>query len=534
LLNPSESIAIDIPESRIDAIFAELDQCHGPGATVGIALHGSPVYRKGFGLAHMELPVALSPSMRMRIYSTGKHFTCLAYLLLCEEGKADIDDPIGKVLPDLNPVTHSVTMRQLMGNIGGIRDAHDICYQFSGTGHAVSSAEILSLYRDIDDVNFEPGTAWCYNNGGFALVGSVIERLTGSPLGEVLQERIFQPVGMSDTLLRPFDTDFVPNSATMHAKATGGAYTKSYLGIACAGEGGLVSTVDDMLRWLAHMDAPRVGKPSSWALMRTSQTLKGGTATGYGLGLMTGEYRGIRTIHHGGGGMGANSQMIKLLETGLDVVVMLNSDDASAIELAYRIIDVCMAEDDLSRAPRPRPFCVGTYRSPRTGRVLELFGCNGQQMISVEAWDMPFEPNDEGVFRPAGVYGMVKREVLLLGSAAEAVAVRLSDFGDLDEFLLVERSGIPDVKAILGSYCNRASGTRILIDPVKDGVRLTTVGRFGSVLYDMEWLGEQLWRSRSIGASATFLGGILSFNIDGSAFDFSNYRSRSLRFQRAM
>src|SRR6202022_3356579 len=111
------TLAVEFDEKKIDAIFAKVDQCQMPGAAVGIAIGGKPVYRKGFGLASMELPLVLSPSIRMRIYSTAKHFTCLAYMLLCEGGKAGIDDPIGNVLPELHPVTRKVTMRQLMGHV---------------------------------------------------------------------------------------------------------------------------------------------------------------------------------------------------------------------------------------------------------------------------------------------------------------------------------------------------------------------------------------------------------------------------------
>src|SRR5262249_41375787 len=92
---------INFDARKIDAIFADLDQCRLPGAAVGIAIDGVPVYRKGFGLASMELPITLSTSTRMRIGSTSKQFTCLALMLLCEAGKADIDDSIGDYLPEL-------------------------------------------------------------------------------------------------------------------------------------------------------------------------------------------------------------------------------------------------------------------------------------------------------------------------------------------------------------------------------------------------------------------------------------------------
>jgi D-aminopeptidase len=95
-MSADKKIEVRFDERKIDDIFGQIDQCHLPGAAVGIALAGSPLYRKGFGLASAELPVVLSSKIRMRLFSVSKHFTCLAYLLLCEDGRASIDDPIGK------------------------------------------------------------------------------------------------------------------------------------------------------------------------------------------------------------------------------------------------------------------------------------------------------------------------------------------------------------------------------------------------------------------------------------------------------
>src|SRR5688572_21359776 len=111
----ARKLAVAFDEQKIDSIFADLNQCRLPGATVGMAVDGRPVYRKGFGMASMEMPVVLTPNTRMRMASVTKHITCFAYLLLCEDGKAAIDDPLGKFYPEFHPVTRRVTMRQLMG-----------------------------------------------------------------------------------------------------------------------------------------------------------------------------------------------------------------------------------------------------------------------------------------------------------------------------------------------------------------------------------------------------------------------------------
>ena len=189
--------ATEFDERKIDALFADLDQGSGPGAAVGIAIGGKPVYRKGFGLASMELPVVLSPSIRMRIGSTTKHFTALAYMLLCEEGKAGIDDPLGKYLPELHPITRTVTTRQLMTNTSGLRDSCDIRVHLQGKmGRRATRADLVSLYRNIEDVHAAPGSAWIYNNGGWVLLTAVIERLTGQSFEEVMLSRVFEPLGM--------------------------------------------------------------------------------------------------------------------------------------------------------------------------------------------------------------------------------------------------------------------------------------------------------------------------------------------------
>ncbi len=533
------ALSVDFTEARIDALFARLNQCERPGGAVGIAIDGKPVYRKGFGLANMELPVMLSPKMRMRIYSTTKHFTCLAYLLLCEEGRATLDDPIRKHVPEIHPSARNATVRQLMGHISGLRDSKDICFQFSGAGRPVLSGDLVAMYRDIDDVNSPPGTTWSYNNGGYLLLTTAIERLSGRPLEEVLRERIFEPVGMYDTLLRRFDTDFVPNSATMHTSRAGGGYEKSYLGAATAGEGGIVSTVDDLLAWMAHMDAPRIGRPATWAQMKEPLKLLNGTSTGYGLGLMSGTYRGAGTLHHAGSGMGANSQMLKVPAAGLDVVVLLNRSDLSSEALVYQVLDACLPDLDPVRSPGTVRLPEGLFRSPTSGRVIQLgappSGASrtleqGRAVVTLNGFDLPVEPDGAGVLWPAGTCTYMKIGFALLGDPQKPAGIRLTDFGNPDELVPVAPSRTSDFTSIVGRYRSVSTGTEAEIHVTEDGPRLSTRGRFGSVCFQLESLAEHLWRARS--TSSMPWGGILTFDPGGRAFRYSSYLTQTLAFRR--
>jgi CubicO group peptidase (beta-lactamase class C family) len=526
----TQTLSVAFAESAFDALFAKLDQSQFAGAAVGIAIGGRPVYRKGFGLASMELPVMLSPSMRMRIFSTTKHFTCLAYLLLCEEGRSRIDDPIGKVLPELHPVTRKATMRQLMGNISGIRDACDLRWQLSGTEGPVSSAQLVSLYKDIDDVNFEPGAGWAYNNGGFHLLSAAIERITSQPLEQILRTRIFDRVGMHDTLLRRLDSDFAPNSASMHMQTTAGGYDKSYLPGEMVGEGGIASTVDDMLRWLAHMDRPVVGSAATWATMKTPMQIGNGISTGYGLGLMMGRYRGVDTLSHSGNGLGGNSQMIKLPAALLDIVILVNRQDVDSRKLANQVIDACLPDLEPAKDLSQRETIEGTFRSPKSGRVIQLFTKDGKQLVAINGGEMPFMFADDGVLRPPADLSFIKQSVALMGNRSRSSAIRFDDFGNIDELTFVEPSPNGDAAGIAGSYRSKSTGTRITILVTDKGPRLITIGRFGSAKYRLECLGEGIWRARSFTAAAW--GGIVTFDRAGADLRFATGRTWSLPFER--
>jgi D-aminopeptidase len=512
--------AVVFDERRIDAIFAEVDQCRLPGAVVGIAIDGRPVYRKGFGLARMELPVVLSPSMRVRIGSTTKHFTAFAFMLMCEDGRAHIDDPVGKFFPELHPVTHRVTMRQLMANTSGLRDAYDIALQFSGLCPSVASADLLALYRDIDDVNAAPGETWIYNNGGWLLLSAVIERLTGQPLEDVFRERIFEPVGMHDTLLRRWDTEFVSNSATPHMMNAVGRYEK-WDWMDWTGAGAVVSTVDDMLRWLAHMSAPVVGGKATWAAMTAPQVLANQTSIDYGLGLITSRYRGLKTIYNPGGWLGGACQMLKAPDVGLDVVVIVNRFDANVIALTDSVIDACVP--DLGPVvEHSRAACAtGTFLSPRTGRVVQLFGRDGVQIASICGSDQPFEPHGHGVMRLMGGFGFEKPTLTLQGDL-----LRFDEFGNVDEFHAVPVAGSGSIS---GKYRADSTGTEATISETTDGARLRMSGRFGAVLYDLECLASGIWRARSPRAVIP-PGGVLAF--DPTGFRYSTSQTWGLSFRR--
>ncbi len=352
-MNPSPTS--DTCIAALDALFRPSCRSDAPGLVVGVAQHGRTVYRRGFGLASVEHGVANTPSTRMRIGSTSKQFTCLAALLLAEEGRLDVDASVRAYLPELPVVGPEPTLRQLMTHTSGYRCYLDL--GFISDGMAIKPPGVAwRVQRRQREVNFAAGTNMVYCNSGYQLLSRVIEQVGGLPFEQFLQRRIFEPLGMNDTCSVPSDFELHAGMATLHVPlpaARGGGWRRGIFPTEeLRGEGAMISTVDDMLRWLAHLRAPhkRVGNAASWQQMLTPTTLDNGLVNPYALGLMRHGYRGVEVIHHPGNVIGGASQMLTVPSQSLDIIIIGNGASASPRELALRIVDTMVGDKLPARA----------------------------------------------------------------------------------------------------------------------------------------------------------------------------------------
>jgi CubicO group peptidase (beta-lactamase class C family) len=332
--------------ATLDALFQSVNRSDAPGMVVGVARHGTPLYRRAFGLASIEHGVANSVWTRMRIGSTSKHFASLAALLLVEDGKLDIDVGVRTYLPELPELAAEPTLRQFMNHTGGSRDSLDVGFMAAGLT-IKPRGEGLAVQVRQRDVNFQPGEKQIYNNGGYQMLSLVIERVSGMPFEQFLKERIFAPLGMLDTQSVPSDFEIHRGMATMHVAQPDGSFRRGvFPSEEVRGEGAIVSTIDDMLRWIAHLRGPRVvGKDASWAQMLTPARLNNGLVSKYALGLQVEQFRGIEVIHHGGTVIGGTCQMITVPEHALDIIIMANGAAASPTELANKVIEAVLGEE---------------------------------------------------------------------------------------------------------------------------------------------------------------------------------------------
>lgn len=328
----------------LDAIFDPLDSSSAPGGAVGVEVGGQVAYARGFGLASIESGLEMTPHTRVRIGSTSKQFCALAAMLLADDGRLDVDAPLRTYLPELHPELPPVTVRQAMNHTGGLRCFLDLTLIANGLMAPLPSEQVLPLIARQLRTNFVPGTRFAYSNSGMRLVSLIIERVSGQPLEVFLRERVFGPLSMLDTQLQRHDLDMLPNLASLHVNLPGMPVRRGVMPTDVLGEGGLVSTVCDLLRWSAHLRDPRVGSPATWCQMREPPAELGADAV-YGLGLVVETRRGVKVVHHAGGVYGGNSQLLVAPDHGIGIAVLVNRLDVNSIDLAWRVLDTLLGEE---------------------------------------------------------------------------------------------------------------------------------------------------------------------------------------------
>lgn len=340
------AIAPKTPQQQLDAIFEVVNRSSGPGLVVGVAHNGHTIYRRGFGLASVEHGTAITPATRMRIASISKHMACLAALLLAEDGRLDLDAPASRILPELPLLQGMPTLRQFMTHTSGYRCYLDLAYTGSAWA-ALPEGGGLAMQFAQTQANFEPGTSQLYCNGGYELLSEAIARASGMPFADFLRERIFRPLGMQDTDSVPVDHILRPGLATAHQALPDGRWMRGPLPLGdFRGAGAIVTTVDDMLRWMRQLREPNacVGSAASWRHLTEVATLRNGLVTTYALGLMRNAYRGVEVLQHGGLLAGVTASMVCVPAHALDIIIITNGASVKPPELAWQIVDLLLAD----------------------------------------------------------------------------------------------------------------------------------------------------------------------------------------------
>lgn len=427
----------DSTVARIDRAFAALTGSETPGCAVGVSRAGQPVLSRAYGMANLEYGVPNTPETIFESGSVAKQFTSAVLVLLQQDGKLSLDDDIRKHLPEVPDFGKKITIRNLLTHTSGLRDQWGLLsLKGSPPGSQVHTLPlILDLVAHQKSLNFEPGAEYLYSNTGYALAAVIVSRVSGMPFATFSQERLFKPLGMTNTQWRDDFTRVVKNRATAYDgnPRTGFRMDMPFTNV--HGNGGLLTTVGDMLKWNAFLDAPTaaLGGASFVQAMETTPYFNNGKPSDYALGLVVTTRGGVREVSHSGSTAGYRTSLVRYPEQRVSVAVLCNAAGAPAVSLGNQVGDIVVphtpravqagapadAGPALTAAQLER--YTGLFRQPTTQNLLRAVVRDGkltttspQTLTLAPAGTDRFRVPGQGVLQYRFANGKA-REVLLIG-----------------------------------------------------------------------------------------------------------------------
>ena len=333
-----EPLATD-PRRLVDQLLSPWDRTNGPGAVVAVWRGGRTLFAKAYGMADLTFGMPFTVTTPTNIGSTSKQFTAFAVLLLAEQGKLSLDDDVRKHIPELPDLGKVVTVRHLLTHTSGYREflnALALTGRRLDRGDHIDRAEVISLVQRQPALQNDPGAEWNYNNTAFALAAVVVERISGLSFADFMARNVFQPLGMTRTMVRPSPEHLVPGRADGYSPGENGTWLSTRDLGGATGAGGIYSTVGDLQIWAENLARPRVGTRAMVDQMMTPDTLTDGKSTGYGLGLSIDSQGPLKRVHHGGADRAHRSQLVYYPEINAGLTVQSN-DAGFNSGIAFRL-----------------------------------------------------------------------------------------------------------------------------------------------------------------------------------------------------
>jgi CubicO group peptidase (beta-lactamase class C family) len=322
-----------------DYIQGEMASHRIPGVALKIIRDGKAVKTAAYGTANLEHNVPVKPETVFEIGSITKQFTAAGILLLAQEGKLSVEDPIRQYLPGTPSTWTNITIRHLLTHTSGLKNYNELD-GFQLTRHLTQPQFIQKL--GAVPLEFAPGDSWKYCNSGFNLLGYIIENVSGKNYWAFMHERVFGPLGMNTTTNR-LPGLVIPNRASGYEQTNHIWINRDYDLTEVFSAGALVSTVGDLAKWNAALDTDELLHAKTKQQMWTATKLNNGKTKGYGFGWFIDSAQGHRNIGHGGSTSGFNASIQRFPEDKLAVIILTNTDEAIATTMAKKIATLCVA-----------------------------------------------------------------------------------------------------------------------------------------------------------------------------------------------
>lgn len=418
--------------AALDGVFADFAAEDGPGCAVAVSRDGQQVMTRAFGMANLEYDIPNTGETVFEPGSVSKQFTAAATVMLALDGAISLDDDIRKYLPELPDYGEPITVRMLLNHTSGLRDWGSIAGigGWDRTTRIHTHKHMLDIASRQKALNYEPGQYYSYTNTGYNLQAVLVERVSGMSFEEFSQERIFKPLGMTHTQWRDDFTEIVENRSVGYVKGDDDEWHMLMPFENVHGNGGLLTTVGDLLKFTHNLDTGEVGGPQFLEEMHRQGVLDSGQEIAYASGLFVGEYKGLREVQHSGGTAAYRGFLTRFPEHGLAVSLMCNAGQANPGGLAHEVADLYLA-DAISEDEAPMEMAsadvdaarvaslAGGFRDTRTGQhirlvadgatlnwavgggSLALLPTSATEFVSPNGVSITFETTPQGGGRPA-------------------------------------------------------------------------------------------------------------------------------------
>jgi CubicO group peptidase (beta-lactamase class C family) len=341
-ISAADAQTSSINSAVTDYVKAEMQRQHIPGVSLLVVRNGKVIRAEGFGLANVELQVPVKPESVFQSGSVGKQFTATAVMMLVEEGKIGLDDPLTKYFADAPASWKEVTVRELLSHTAAFGDyPKDFNFRKDWT-----EEELLKVVEGIP-LAYPPGTKWEYSNLGYLTLGILIHSVTGEFYGDFLQARIFKPLGMHSTRIIS-EADIVPNRSAGYRLVKGELKNQEWVApmVNTTADGSLYFTILDLQKWDAALYTEKLLKRSSLDLMWTPVRLKDGQLNkgNYGFGWFIDNRAGHRCIHHDGSWQGFETAIDRYVDDQLTVIALANLADSEPGKITQHVAELYLAD----------------------------------------------------------------------------------------------------------------------------------------------------------------------------------------------
>jgi CubicO group peptidase (beta-lactamase class C family) len=343
--------------AAIDRIFAAYDKPTSPGCSLGVIRDGAFVYRHGYGQGSLELAVPLNSESVFYMGSVSKQFTAASILIAAHRGLLSLDDDVHRYIPELPDYGHPITLRQMLHHTSGFRDVLELLALSDRNAADIHSLpELLDLVTRQKGLNFTPGDQFLYSNTNYFLLAEVVRRASKEPLSKFAQENIFQPLHMTHTRFHDDRTAIVPGRVAAYTSGPRGDFLVDWsTNFDKVGDGGLMSSVEDLLRWDQNFYHDMLADGSVVKELQVRGRLNSGKEIGYALGLEMGDYRGLPTVEHGGALFGYRTDILRFPEQHFTVICLCNLGTANPALLSHKVADLYLEPAFPKRATTREP-----------------------------------------------------------------------------------------------------------------------------------------------------------------------------------